>query len=759
MYTSNLYAALKVDGAILAEVINDPWNYGLTPGHGVVDFSKLNVGLKVTDSNVDVFLPISIGINKSSQMFILSDDYLSIPYYYWMKISPFTFSASSRPVGNKFGYVNMEDQLGVWRSLNSLQPSYTMKIQLEPDEANEWNGVAYWIFDQKVEGLPIWERMPSDEGEIGAQIVEGKKISEYGFTDEIAQYSLARLDYNPKSNFEISFLVGTKSVNNPEFRISQDSQAVSILKNADSINDRYTWGYEKRNFGLELMIEPLSSVRVQGSIIGSEVSWRRYLKTRDYIYDPLGSYSWYPSDVRGYFSGNAFRIKTDIAMPNGTVEIDNYYIAPNFQAVAAAHGQFPRINYLDVQSDILVRRVRTIFDPIGDIFGEAPVSSPIVEYLGKRVSNITYSKDGKIGNWSGTLMLNSLLISSIDKAEISYNDPLTNALITKDFNEICANISISEKSESPVIMTALNRDYQVGSDYYRSLALQKRTVLGQYTFFNSIDKAWRLRNDDGFGEGQSFRLINEVDFIPDNSMYLNIRSDYRKGDYDYDLLGFYGDRVVDEYSFSGIQAYLELKRKVSFMSKNIEMVWAGEFIKRLTDLSGVDSGTVLIGYLAGRVPLSKFLTLNTEYITAKGPSGPSTSPFPSANLSTTFHHKLIFNPFKNDDRILKVGYTIRPQIGNEHRQNIYGQFSYKLGQGNCSITYGQATLPKFSKSNVTLFGLIDMDDLGYPNAKALRGRPWEKWDNSELYTIWNNMLRPTDRTWENYVVLRYWIDF
>ena len=212
------FAELQVDGTIKAELVSDPLRYNpniprknpwqgdeqegpLIPGYYVGHFSKMSLYLKYKNNQTEALLPVTLGVYPFSsssgpawQVLMLAEDYLNIPFFMSMKTRYLTYSSSSRPVGDKFGFMDFEDPLAIGKKLNSPQPMFTFKVEM--DFPNNWEGAVYSIFDQKVEGLPIWERIPSGNDEVGNEIIDsesGARVFDYSFTDELAQYNLLRM--------------------------------------------------------------------------------------------------------------------------------------------------------------------------------------------------------------------------------------------------------------------------------------------------------------------------------------------------------------------------------------------------------------------------------------------------------------------------------------------------------------------------------------------------------------------------------------
>ena len=757
-------AGLEVGGTLKAEL--DPSEGGLIlPGLYPLQVFSIGVDLKFSDDQIDAYVPLTI-VSPLGPLLLLSDDYLNIPFYFSFESFPYVYRASSRPVGDvEFGFVDLKDPLGIARCPNSRQPIMTLKLDV--DYSDSLKAVAYVLFDQKVKGLPQWEQIPTGVDTVGSQVLKfgtesrpnDKLVSECGFTDETAQYNFLRVDRIIKDRLKVGLIYGQKYVDNPAFRIKgveEEGSKAIILKR---------WGYVKDNIVVDLegMVTP--NLEIKGALIRSNVSWKEYGPSQIQEHEPDFNRWWHPYEVKGTLSGDASCWSANFKLGSGFVKISNWYVEPDFQAVAAQHNQFPVINRLvprSIDDPTCDRYAHAIFDPSGDLSGEKLLGSPVVEYLGKHAVKVETIQDGQIGSLPMSLHLSGSVVSGLDKAGGDYQDQLTGAIVTKDYQELSASLC-SQNPDKYWEFTGANREYLADTDYKRSIGIKQHRNVHGFIVNNTIEKVWRLRDDDDFGEGRVLRAntVLEQNIGGKISFFFNV--DYRDGNYDYDLLGFNSDQVVAPYSSLKVDAYMSYNQEFVCTGRQGQALVAGEIINKKATLPGVLSGTSLIGYFGLGLPITNNLQGNAQYLVVRGPTE-ETDDFPSEYLRTTFHQEVSYKPFESKKLEFRLGYTVRPGKGEEEskKENLYAEFATIAGPGNLSIRYGQGSLPAFAYQGVNLPGSLNLagaHGAGYSSNKLLRDRPWSDWEDKNFYALWNNRLRSTEETWNTYLALTYWFSF
>lgn len=773
----NCFAAIKVDGTVMAEIIYDALNFDpnknrtspwrsedeggiIKPGFYPGDFTKFGIGIKVfdlMDERVEAYIPLtftikSVPINNKSwwQTFLLTEDFLNIPYYLWMQTTPLTYSLSSKPVGDpRFGFLNLKDPLGVGWSLNSQQPLATLKVGGKL--AENVNATGYILFDQPVYGIPLVEMLPMGASEIGNQVIDfgdgtHKLVSEIGFIDEQAQYSILQLKRKLSSGLDLGFLWSQKTVDSPSFRLygieADDSKAIT-LKN---------WGYLKQNIGVDLKGQLTPIMEIGLAAVASNVAWRKYDSVPTIDDQPFFRKRWYPYTVLGELNGNAAILETKFNFDTTKLKINGIVVDPTFQTVAGEYSQFRKLIRVvpDNNQGGLERQSRFIYDPDGKITGQEPKGSPVLDFLGKRVLRFEIIQPGRFATFPIDLVIGGSHISSLEGLESNYVDSLTGAHKIKDYNEMQAGI-IYEANGKAIAFSGFTRKYLADVDCKDYLGISFNTVKKNLSLSGTIDNTWRLRVDDGKGRGETFRVSLDL-----GNTSNKIGLDYRTGNYDYDLLSYNSDRVVEPYTYLTLNAFLQRHKNFYYRGNEGKVLLAGELISRNTDLTDVETGLSQIGYGEINIPISDKLSIKQMVL---GVAGPQFSSLPSGHLRTTFHQELVFKPYF--ETTMRLGYTRRPSQ-EQKKNNVYFVLGGILGSGNFSITVGQGTLAQFTDSNINLPGSLNLDDkygVGYPPAFELRGHPWSSWDNDNLYAIWNGSLRSTEETWDNYCILRYWFNF
>lgn len=747
-------AGLQVDGTIKAEVIHDPLNFNpslartdpwrsedqggaITPGYYVGHFTKLGLALRLNDDRVNVYLPFTLGAAPfpqaapSWQVYLLADDYLNVPYYLRMYSDIFAFSLSNRKVGDaEFGFLDMEDKLGVFTRPNSQQPMVTFRVNANLPDA--WEGLGYIIFDEKVYGVPVWERLP--DGIASLELGE-RRLSDYGFTDETAIYNFFQARKTSFTGSGISLMWGQKYVDNPSFRLSaaDENETATVLQN---------WGYLKQNIGIDFNKVYSLSTSVSGALAGSEVKWRKYSGTDYTIEDTL--------------RGTAGMLAADLLIKSSRLTVSALAVDPDFQAVAAVNGEFPVINRLlpISEEDLRVKRhVYAVFDPEGRFFPSETATSPVIDYLGKRAFNIVLESPGQIYGNPATITYSGREVSSLGERKTGYSNPLTGASTVKDYREFKIDISTS-KGTQLFNLAVSNRQYLDDQDYKRTIAAEYEYPLAKaLTFSSSLKHSWRLRQDSRTGEGELLQAAAALEKDLGQSRWV-LSADYRDGTYDSNLLWPVGDRIVSPYTYLNLRAFAQRRGQFSFAGITGEATFAGEVISRKSNLEDIGSGKSIIGFTNLNTPLSSRLASSLSYLYVDGDAD---SLLPTGYLTTTLNHELIYKPFSNDDLALQLGY-----LWQKANTNMYASLVAQLGPGKLSITYGQP--PLFSKiyHDLNYTGALSLENAypqGYYPASVLRGLPWEHLDANKLYALYKNRIRSTENTWVNYIVLRYWFDF
>lgn len=763
-------AQLKIDGTLKAEVTSDPLRFDPSAirdesrkgigtslsGINAGEVLKMRLDLSLTDEKLEVFWPLTIATAGFTdelsvpnwQTYLLFDDLLSSPYHAWFHSDYFRFSFCNQRVNDKLGFKSLNDLLGIgWRP-NSNQPLFSASIKGE-NWPGGWKGQASILFDQKVEGIPIWEQIPSGEGEIAHELVGGIPVKEYGFIDELAQYNFFQLSRPLGAGLKLSFLWNQKVVDNPELRLS-DAQ------NEESIPQKLAyWSYTKENKGVSLEGNLAENLEFRSIIVKSDVAWREYETSRETGRQIGFVNRYYPYETKGTLQGNASAIEANLKLNQGrSISLASWAVDPSFQSVAAVHGQFPVIEQLKYDSDgNLIRRAVAVFDPVGELVGFQTASSPAIDYLGKHAFRIGFSQPGQIASWPVILKVVGEKVTGLENKETHYVDPRTGAIVNKDHNELLAEL-MHEGLNNLWRLTALNREYQVDKDFLRSLEAQYIRDFSGLKLTGILGETSRLRADDLLGEGEMLRVATILEKALGGRGKLSLSADYRNGTYDYDLISALSDQVVPQYEYVGFSGYLEGKHDFVLPSGTGNLHLAGEFLAKNTQLAGAASGRSLVGYLGLSVPLSKTWIGNLQYM---GVDGPNLKQFPSGHVGTTLHHELIYQPEDNANTSFSLGLTVQPDAGNK---NAYAVFTSSLGAGNIRIGYGQGTIPALMDSGPQLPGELRMVYRnGYAPASAIRERPWERWENDNFYALWDRKLRSTNNTWENYFGISYWIDF
>jgi len=760
---------IEVDGTLLVELTSDPYFYDpagssseedysgiIYPGYAAAQFSKLTLGLRVSDYYVDAYLPLTFGVqqfrsnqNPMWQVFLEGEDFLNIPYHFSLKGSVFSYKLSSRPVGDlEYGFLSSDDPLGIFRRPNSLQPYYTFKIEL--NQMGAWNGVLYSMFDQKVDGMPQLVKIPAGPGTVGdAELQfdgEQKKVSELGFIDEIAQYNILQIE-KPVNDGAFKIYLGTKSFDNPKFRMlsaqDENSKAVSLIN----------WGYASQNFGIGFE-QRITNSELTATLFKSQAQWYQYSTSQSGNDTPGFFRRWYPYTVKGELEGMAASLNLKIGATSNQLEMDFVYVEPEFQPIAATSAQFPVVEKLvlrDASSDLYSRRAQTIFDPNGKLLGQEP-SSPVLDFLGKKVIKLTYHQNGNISQFPVNLKFGCTSVGSLGDLKTKYLDPLTGAKLTRDYKELFA-ILHHESREQKWSLTGLSRNYLGDKDHLQNANLKYSFPSLGFRVDGFIDGTDRLKNTSG--QGSALRITNALNRKLTNNSNLSFAMDYRTGTYDYDLLSIYGDEVVTSYDYLGLSSYIEktyLPVLKSGQRANIQI--AGEVFARKTDLEGVESGTSLIGFLGLKLPLNNKITSNTALV---GVTGPKEIDFASNHISTTLHQEIVISP-NQDDTQLAIGITKRA----ETKSNVYAQLNSKLGIGTLSLAYGAASPFGTKYDCVNLPGtLTDANIYGFgnPAPASLEGRIWEKYSNESYYQLWQRQIRSLESSWVNHFNVKYWVSF
>ena len=290
----------------------------------------------------------------------------------------------------------------------------------------------------------------------------------------------------------------------------------------------------------------------------------------------------------------------------------------------------------------------------------------------------------------------------------------------------------------------------VDDDYRRQLQASYIKQYSKFIIKNAVEGTWRLRDDDYKGEGFGLRANISFEQKPSTSSKVIINTNYSAGNYDYNILQFNNDRVVDNYTYIGLDAYVE--KKIKLFKGNGYSTIAGEIISQKTDLSNADSGTSMVGYLDIEIPLHKKIDAN---LICLGVSGSDIPKYPSGNLKTAVHSELTYKI--SNDISFKTGYTVRPDEEQTNR-NLYVVLSALAGVGNFRLVIGQGTLPGSTDPMINLPGSFATDGCYYP-VQALRGRAWEGWDNDNFYALQNKKFVSTENTWDKYITVRYWYEF
>jgi len=752
--SSLAWAGLEVDGTIKAEVIHDPLNFNpalartdpwrsedqggaITPGYYVGHFTKLGLALKLNDERVNAYLPFTLGAAPfpqaapSWQVYLLADDYLTIPYYLNMYSDKFVFSLSNRKVGDEeFGFLSMEDQLGVMQRPNSEHPMATLRIDVNLPGA--WEGSGYVVFDQKVVGVPLWESLPQ---EIARLPLGERKLSEYGFTDEAAIYNFAQARQKSPNGSRLNIFWGQKYVDNPVFRLSgaDENETGTILQN---------WGYLKQNLGVDFKKVYSAKANISGALVGSEVKWRKYSGADYTIADTL--------------QGNAGLLAAELGIKGRKLTLSAFAVDPDFQAVAAVNGQFSVINRLlpkSADDPRVQRNVHSVFDPRGIFFEGRIATSPIVDYLGKRVLDITLESAGQINDLPFTITYRGQEVAGIGEKKTGYSDPLTGAATVKDYRELSVALN-SAKGSQLFHMVCANRQYLGDRDYKRRIATEYEYPLAKaVSFVSRLEGSWRLRQDSRSGEGSALQALATLkEDLKETSWDLS--ADYRAGTYDSDLLWPVGDRIVAPYTYLNLRAFGKRKLTFNFAGGTGQAILAGELISQRSDLENIGSGKSIIGFVGLSAPWCKQLASNLSYLSVKGDADRM---LPTGYLATTLQHELTYKPFANDDLAFQLGY-----LWHKTSKNAYAALVSQLGPGKFSISYGQP--PTFSRmcSDQSYTGALSLENAyaqGYYPTAVLRGLPWEDLDSNKLNALYKNRIRSTENTWINYIVLRYWLDF
>ena len=756
-------AGLEVSGVFRAEIISDPLNFNpsipttdpwqnqggsLSSSFFNLDFTKIGLELKLVDNGVDVYWPFTLAVRAPStattpsfQAYLLADDYLNIPYHAVVNTDFFNYSLSNRPVGDNLSFIDVGDPLGIAKKLNSPQPILSFKMSGNKLPGN-WGLDAYILFDQKTNALPSWERIPSGIGEAGSQSLSGGLVSEHGFIDERAGYNILRLTKHLNNQSQLGITFGQKKVSNPAFRREQNSDPQSLLY----------WGYVKENFGFDYAAGGTNS-RWEAAIVGSRVQWRKYATTAVRIEKGAYVRQYYPFDVKGELTGNAGALKGEIIRGKRTYKFDAFAVEPNFQAVAAAHGQFPVVNLLEARTNTaptLKRSVWAVFDPLGNLTATSGSSSPVVDFLGKRKLTLGFEEAGKLGSLPVLFSLKATDVSSLDKPEINYIHPQTGAKIIKDYQELGTQL-IHRGEKGDYTLSFLDRKYLADPDYLRQAKGHYLREQNRYRFEASLDQTWRLRGDDLFGEGSSVRgyLAIGRELSPNSS--LSVSLDNRWGTYDYGLLKPWDDAIVEPYTYRGVNVYFQQEQQFAFRGKRGSTLLAAELVGGKTDLHENLNGTATISYLNLELPWSGKVNSSHTLISA---NGPEEEWFPSNFLTSMLHQELNYQ--LAGDAKLRLAYTHWPKASEG---NAFAEFVVTQGAGTFALGYGQATIPALASFQGTLAGSLSHDQAGYPAPKSLRGRPWEQYHRDAFYALRDGELCPTDKTWHNYLTLRYWYSF
>lgn len=763
MWNVQVYAKLEVEGTIFAELIYDPKNFDpsiprtspwrsgdqggiFLPGYYVGNFTKVNLNLRVSDNIVDAFVPLTISINPDAryqwQPYLITEDYLNIPYYLFMKAPIFTFSASSKPVGDKqYGFTGFRDPLGTIRRPNSLQPYLTLKV--DAILPSGYSGTAYVMFDQLVEGIPLWESIPKS---IARELLDGRELGEYAFVDELAQYSLVAATKTGEK-VSIESFWGKKNVENPIFRFKNDDGSLS----PGAIFTR--WGNEKNNYGVNLTYNPTHKLEIKTAVVGSNARWYKYDSTR--VTQDYGNYwnRWFPSENKGEVSGNAGLLGVNWKWSDGSILVDYVIAEPDFQAVGAVQDQFFSQTILAPRSEtevVLEPKTHLIYDPIGSLAGREINSSPVVDYLGRKKIGFTFMRKGLLGNLPVVLTIKSQEIVSLDEQAKRGYDPKSGIYWLDDQRSVVASLGYCGKM-SDWKFEGKNYKFLSGNDYSRTLKLSTCQKWGELVFNNSIEKTWRLVEAAAEGpKGAVSKYFLSVGNKRTNQLQYMLSLDIRCGNYDYDLLNPIRDQVVFPYSYSSLCAYVRKEQHFNMKSGDGKLTLAGEFIKNQTDLDNTLLGSCIIGYLEGIVPVNK----NLKYVSTNVlVHGSDSSVFPSSRIKSVIHNEFRFSVF--GDNVLRLGHT---NVGKEHN-NSFASLELPLGNGYLGVSLGRGAAPIY-KESTNLPGTMGREDFfeqDYVPTQLLSNRPWAIWENDNFNALWQNQLRSTKDTWAGYfrIVYRY----
>lgn len=765
------YAKLEFDGTIVAELISDPQNFDPTvpgtnpwlpgeqggmivPGYYVGHFTKINLNLAIKTSQVDAYLPLTLGFepfysggSSEWRSYLVADDYMNIPYYMSMEGPVLSFAASSKPVEDiLFGFRDCENPLGILRRPNSNQPIMTFKA--DANLSRNLQGKGYFMLDQLVQGMPIWEKIPES---ILDETVGTKTLSEYGFIDEIAQFSIAKFEgvLNPKTDY--AFFIGNKIVDNPSFRWLNEDGTLS----AEELFLR--WGYEKTNFGFGLNTGIGDNIEIISTAIGSNVKWYKYDTAR--ITNDNGYYArrWYPKEICGQLSGFAGSLKANCTVGNDNLILDYLIVEPTFQAVGAVHDQFTLIERLIPRSQqdlTLERKTQLFFEPTGELSGKTVNSSPVVDYLGRKKLGATFVKRGQLSRFPVEFTISGREVSTLGEPQKNHKDPKTGAYIIKDYRGVETNLAYRGINSSWSI-EGKNYNYMADEDYLRLLGASYQRHLGGIIMNTHLEKVWRLKElGQANNKGSALRLLTSFTggSIGKTSYSLNL--DFRQGDYDYDLLEPISDQVVAKpYSYLGLSAYVEKNHDLIVANRNVNVTVAGELFSKETNLESVNSGKSLIGYFDIKFPLTENFNYQSTNILV---NGPELSNFPSGRIKNISYNELSYRP-AGKNVVLRLCSTT---FDRKHH-NSFGVLTMAVGQGNLQFTVGRGSSAVF-KDSINLPGTLPRQDFYYDGqlpSQLLAQRPWAAWDMTNFNALYMNQYRSTAVAWPNYITVRYWLSF
>lgn len=664
-----------------------------------------------------------------SELLIGMPDYIAV-----FRSRPFQISLASRRVGenNIWSYVSPNDPLGALKLPATSEP--VMTVKLFGKLPGEWITTAYFISDYRSSFSPAREVIPSL-----AYSKLGTTREDMPYFDEIPMYKMIRTTKDFNENLKLGLLWGQKEATNIVPRDSKDG-------GYKALNSRV--GYLKENLGFDLVGEfPFTKeATFTFASVFSSGNWRHFLKRDDYNVPVT-------CEDLGTLKGDALKFEiSNLQIGEAIVEGAVHYVEPNFQWVAVRDTRYAYVY------DFWDRKVpqfeawgwRAVEDKdylLRDQNRKAEYESDVATYLGVKSNRWKISIPGKlpIGIAKDTLLSFDFWdITNI--GESIFYEPETFDEQLNSYQQYAANLSVNYYPNMTMTLYGKDKTYKkasIGNDYRQELGVNISSELDKRLVWEGeLKSVWRLRSDDGQGKGQASQAKVLLSGMTDKNIRVESGIDYRVGNYEYGLLDSSKDKVLlNPYKYLRLFHYLEHNFRMQVGKTQVPTRAAIEINKINSTLFNLPSGMSLIGYVQGRVPISRSCTVT---VTGAGVTGPQGESFSSSKLSSFLDSQLEYKLAGLNENVLRLRCTKR--LNNITKTNWHIVLQSNLGKHSLSIAYGRS--PAYEYNTYYIAG--SLYDVRFNPDQELSGRPWRFWGDRSINA---------DSTLENYFTLGWNILF